>query len=308
MRRRALAGLAALAGAPWLPGCAAPPEPSASSASPAERPGAPGALVPPEVVRVLRASRPPAVLALGEVHDHAGLHRLRLDWLRALVAAAPGMAIALEQLDVSRQHALDAARAAGVIDPRALALAGGFDFDGWTWPHYEPVIELALARGLPLVGANLPVAEVAAIARGARTGGEPPAGWTPADEQAQRRLLDEGHCGLMPPAALAPMARAQRARDAAMAQALARAAAAHRMPVVLLAGNGHVRRDLGVPRFLAAAGHAGTTLAVGFVEETAGTGEAVADGQGLYDWRVALPATPRPDPCEALRERFRRPR
>lgn len=320
MRRRALAGLAALAGAPWLPGCAAPPlspvpsVPSASSASSAERPGAPSVPsvpsvpVPPEVVRVLRASRPPAVLALGEVHDHAGLHRLRLDWLRALVAAAPGMAIALEQLDDSRQRELDAARAAGVIDPRALARAGGFDFDGWTWSHYEPVIELALARALPLVGANRPVAEVAAIARGARTGGEPPAGWTPADEQAQQRLLDEGHCGLMPPAALAPMARAQRARDAAMAQALARAAAAHRMPVVLLAGNGHVRRDLGVPRFLAAAGHAGATLVVGFVEEAAGTGEAVADGQGLYDWRVALPATPRPDPCAALRERFRRPR
>jgi uncharacterized iron-regulated protein len=301
VRRRALAGLAALAGVPWLAGCAALRQSAGAAA-------APRVAVPSALVRALRATQPPALLALGEVHDHAGLHRLRLDWLRELAAAVPRFAIALEQFDASRQDELDAARATGAAEPRALARAGGFDFDGWTWSYYEPVIALALARGLPLVGANLPMAEVAAIARGVRAGGEPPPGWTPSDERAQQRLLDDGHCGLMPPAALAPMARAQRARDAAMAQALARAAAAHRMPVVLLAGNGHVRRDLGVPRFLAAAGHAGTTLAVGFVEETAGTGEAGADGLGLYDWRVALPATPRPDPCEALRERFRRPR
>jgi hypothetical protein len=109
----------------------------------------------------------------------------------------------------------------------------------------------------------------------------------------------------MPAAALAPMARAQRARDAAMARALVEATRIHRMPVVLLAGNGHVRRDLGVPRFLGVAGHPGRTLAVGFVEDAAGRGEPGPDPQGLYDWRVALPAIARPDPCESLRERFR---
>ena len=303
MSRRAILRLAALAGAPELTGCAAMaarPDVAGNDPAAAVMPA-----VPVGIVDALASTRPPAVLALGEVHDHDGLHRLRLAWLRELAQAPLRFAIAMEQLDASRQRELDAARAAGSSEARALARAGGMDFDGWTWSHYEPVIALALRHDLPLLGANRPVAEVAAIARGTRQGGEPPPGWSAADERAQRSLLDEGHCGLMPAAALEPMARAQRARDAAMARALAEAARGLRMPVVLLAGNGHVRRDLGVPRFLPAAGHAGATLTVGFVEDAAGTGQAGADPSGLYDWRVALPAIARPDPCEGLRERFR---
>ena len=57
--------------------------------------------------------------------------------------------------------------------------------------------------------------------------------------------------------------------------------------VVLLAGNGHVRRDLGVPRWLE--GTAGArAFSVGFVEEPA---------EGTFDERVAIVPHPRVDPC-----------
>ncbi len=264
--------------------------------------------LPGELRRTLAALSRPWVLALGEVHDHPGLHARRLAWLRAMVDAPLRPCLALEQFDASRQAELDAAQRRPSPEARAVAAAGGFDFAGWDWPLYEPLIGLALAHGLPLLGANLPAAEVASIARGRGSGGEPPPDWRDADEAAQRRLLDEGHCGLLPAAMLAPMARAQRARDAGMARAAVAGVARHAMPVVLIAGNGHVRRDLGVPRFLAAAGHVGAVISVGFVEQPDADGQARRDPSGLHDWRVALPALDRPDPCEALRARFGRPR
>lgn len=300
--------LAALPAALGLPACGVPGLGGQVHGAPARGGPVPRDPVPPALRAALTDGMRPCVLALGEVHDHPGLHERRLDWLRALTSGSQRCCLVLEQFDRSRQNALEDAQRRGETDPRAVAAAGGFDFAGWEWPRYEALIALAMARGLPLVAGNLPGPAVAAIARGRSPGGEPPAGWRDDDEAAQRRLLDEGHCGLLPASALAPMARAQRARDGAMAAALVAAIGRHRLPAVLIAGNGHVRRDLGVPRFLASAGHVGSVLTVGFVEDAQGRGEAGADPSGRYDWRVGLPAHPRPDPCEGLRARFGRPR
>jgi uncharacterized iron-regulated protein len=85
------------------------------------------------------------------------------------------------------------------------------------------------------------------------------------------------------------MAQAQVARD----QAMARAIEAHAdRGAVLLAGNGHVRTDWGVPRWLAPAVRARSEV-IGVVE--------VGDAVTAYDRRVVTPAQERPDPCAGLR-------
>jgi len=169
------------------------------------------------------------------------------------------------------------------------------------------VIAWALRHGLPVLGANLANAQTASIARGQphELAQAQPAGWTDSDESSQRREISDAHCGVLPASVVPAMARAQRARDATMAGALQRALVAHRLPVVLLAGNGHVRRDLGVPRYLTGSGHAGPLLTVGFIERPASSAPTVtADPSGLYDWRVLTAAQARPDPCVGLRERM----
>ncbi|SPK74054.1 Putative lipoprotein (fragment) [Cupriavidus taiwanensis] len=80
------------------------------------------------------------------------------------------------------------------------------------------------------------------------------------------------------------MLAAQAARDAVMAQALRPYAG---RGVVLIAGNGHVRRDVGVPRWLA--DEAGKVLSVGYVES--------APSDGEFDMAVVVPAVERKDPC-----------
>ncbi|HEX7383735.1 MAG TPA: ChaN family lipoprotein, partial [Burkholderiaceae bacterium] len=198
---------------------------------------------------------------LGEVHDNAVLHERRLRILRRAVDAGWRPALAMEQFDADRQADLERARRERPHDPDHLIDAAASTRTGWDWERYRPLIALALAHDLPLVGANLPDALArrlvredagavlgAARARELRLEGpgaiEPDAAW----REAQRAEIDAGHCHALPASLLPGMARAQFVRDAVMAEAVERAAA--RGGVALVAGNGHVRRDLGVPRWL----------------------------------------------------------
>ena len=67
--------------------------------------------------------------------------------------------------------------------------------------------------------------------------------------QKQQEIIREGHCGLLPPSQIVPMTRIQTARDAAMAQTIVGALQPGKT-VLLIAGNGHVDRELGVPTHL----------------------------------------------------------
>ncbi|HUP09942.1 MAG TPA: ChaN family lipoprotein [Caldimonas sp.] len=244
-----------------------------------------------------------AVVLLGEVHDNAAVHRLRLAVLERALARGWRPAIAMEQFDRERQPAIDEARRERPLDVEHLIDAGtGGHRSGWDWTRYAPVIALALRHDLPLVAADLSNADASRIVRGgdaavfdaaarAVIGLDRPI--PPAWLAAQEREVEEGHCHLLPPALLPAMARAQLTRDAVIAAAVR----AHESNgIVLLAGNGHVRRDIGVPRWLGPA-LAPRVLSVGFVEE----GGDVAREAVAYDAVVRVPPAAREDPCEGLR-------
>ncbi|HSB23293.1 MAG TPA: ChaN family lipoprotein [Burkholderiaceae bacterium] len=240
-----------------------------------------------------------ALALLGEVHDNAQQHRLRTDVLARALAAGWRPTLVMEQFDLDRQDDVDRARRER---PRVAAhvvaqAAGG----GWHWPYYEPVIALALAHDLPLVAGNVPRAwtsklvrdDYAAVLGDARVRAwgldrRPDADW----QAAQEREIDAGHCGALPPRLWPGMARGQFARDAALAYLLRTHGA---QGAVLWAGNGHVRRDLGVPRWLERQGGP-AALAVGFIER--GTPKEIA---AAYDAVVWTDPAARPDPCDAFR-------
>jgi uncharacterized iron-regulated protein len=100
---------------------------------------------------------------------------------------------------------------------------------------------------------------------------------------------------------MVPMMRnAQEARDAAMTDAMLRASAGGR-PAWLIAGNGHVRRDYGVPRMLGALAPTKRTLVVGFLErEPDGALPSAAERQ-VYDVVWITERAEREDPCKAMR-------
>jgi uncharacterized iron-regulated protein len=285
-RRAALAALGAVAGACALGGCAAPPRPS--------RPGSGD----------WRGRLGGGTVALlGEVHDNAALQRLRLAGLRQAVEAGWRPALAMEQFDVDRQTDIDRARRERPSDAGHL-IAQAADPGGWDWDLYRPLVELALAHHLPLRAANLSRGQARLLVRAdwpavfdaesrRRLGldGPLPSRLQPAQQQA----VDAGHCGALPAGLLPGMARAQLARDAVMAQVLREQVLADPgRGVVLIAGNGHVRRDRGVPPWLLPGLPTGLLWVVGFVE--AGEDPEPA----LYDAWVQAPAVDRPDPCAGL--------
>lgn len=164
----------------------------------------------------------------------------------------------------------------------------------WPWPRYRGVVMAAVRAGVPVLGGNLPRADMKQAMRNENLDTHlPPEGW-----QRQLDAIREGHCGLLPDTQLAPMARIQLARDASMAE-VARAAVKPGKTVLLVAGRGHVLRGVGIPTWLPEA--AGAKVAVAQAGET-----SVAQASDV-DWLQKTDALPAKDHCAELREKFRNP-
>lgn len=164
----------------------------------------------------------------------------------------------------------------------------------WPWPRYRGVVMAAVRAGVPVLGGNLPRADMKQAMRNENLDTHlPPEGW-----QRQLDAIREGHCGLLPDTQLAPMARIQLARDASMAE-VARATVKPGKTVLLVAGRGHVLRGVGIPTWLPEA--AGAKVAVAQAGET-----SVAQASDV-DWLQKTDALPAKDHCAELREKFRNP-
>jgi len=255
---------------------------------------------------------------LGEIHDDPAHHALRARLIGEIAATGARPAVVLEQFDIAYDEALRGAQQAGG-DAEQVADAGRLDRRGWEWPLHEPIVAQALALHLPLRAGNLPrapdaragalVAEPGAMARERLA----KAHWTGEQENALRENIAEGHCGALPSTVVPKLAAAQRERDAAMAQAFVDAATSD--GAILIAGNGHVRADLGVPVYLHAPGLRDAnarTVSVGFIEVApaarAGDPRALAAEHPGFDYLWLTAPVTRDDPCETFTPRGGRAR
>lgn len=127
--------------------------------------------------------------------------------------------------------------------------------------------------------------------------------WTAAQETTLRTDVAEGHCGKLPDQAVAPIVRAQRMRDAAMAQALVDDATPD--GAILIAGNGHVRRDTGVPVYLRGA-RAAEVVSLGLVEtdspeeSLSALSHRFEESPPPYDFVWMTAPIARDDPCAGI--------
>ena len=246
--------------------------------------------------------RRPVVL-LGEIHDNAQQHAVRVQALALLLQAGSRPALAFEQFDRERQGDIDRVlsqrEAEGIDRVGRLAALGG---RGWNWDLYRPFLELALQYRLPIVAANLSRADAMRVSEEGFG-----AVFNPAEQrrlgldrlpkdllQAQEDAIDEGHCHQMAEQMLPAVARAQIARDATLAQAIGPYL---ERGVILLTGNGHVRRDIGVPRFLPAQ-QQDRVVSIALLERDTPADAAPA---GAYDVVFRTPVQARADPCESLK-------
>jgi uncharacterized iron-regulated protein len=261
--------------------------------------------VSPEALAAAMSTR--RTVLLGEVHDNGAQHALRAAALRLRIEAGARPAIAFEQFDRERQADIDRVRREQPGDADALIAAAGAR--NWEWKHYRPFVQLALDFDLPIVAANLSRQEAVKVST---------QGWSALFDATEREALGlerlpaeftaghelevaRGHCDLLPAQSLPSMARAQIARDVVLTRSV--------LPylsrgVVLLTGNGHVRKDIGVPFWLTAEQRR-EVIAIGLLEANSGEDSIVIDDlQRRYDVVLKTAPADRPDPCEALRRRL----
>ena len=262
----------------------------------------------PNPAALVQAMQGHRVVLLGEVHDNAAQHALRAAALRQLISAGARPAIAFEQFDRDRQPDIERARRERPGDADYL-IAQAKGAGDWNWTSYRPFVALALEYDLPIVAANLSRRDAMRVAID---------GWPAVFDAATRDQLKldalpatlrrshedaiaVGHCNLLPPDALPALARAQIARDIAMARSIRPYL---RRGAVLLAGNGHVRRDIGVPFWLPADAARGA-VSIGVLEQS--DDGSVPESAADFDAYVLTERAERTDPCEGLAQRLPSP-
>jgi uncharacterized iron-regulated protein len=240
---------------------------------------------------------------IGERHDNPEHHRLQARLVAALQRQSQSpRAVAFEMIPAWRQlEIVEYLAAEG--DPAGLGEVIAWDASGWPeWTSYQPIAELALASDAQIVGADLGIAEKrAAFAQGAqafrstfvqRTGlGE---AWPAPMMVSLQDELRSAVCGQVSGRVVIGMMRVQRARDAMMADRLA--ATAGKGGGLLIAGNGHVRKDRGVPWYLGRLRPGARSVSIGLLEVRADVLEPPRDLP--YDYVWFTPPVDRGDPCE----------
>jgi uncharacterized iron-regulated protein len=191
----------------------------------------------------LEALLPADVLILGEQHDAAEHQKIEQQVVALLAAKGALAAVALEMADTGASTS--------ALKPSATEqqVRNALDWNdkGWPWASYGPAVMTAVRAGVPVLGANLPRAQMPASMADSQFDGRLPG---PA-LKAQQQLIRIGHCNLLPESQITPMTRIQIAKDVTMANTLAQAALPGKT-VLLLAGSGHADRLLGVPQHLPA--------------------------------------------------------
>lgn len=251
---------------------------------------------------------------LGERHDNRDHHRLQARVLEQVAAGGRRPRVVFEMLEVQQQPAIAGYMVTG---------RGAADFGAWvgwektSWPpysDYRPIFDVAFRFGLPIVGGNVAQEEARALARQGLEGIAPERAEAlrlqqplPAAEQRSlEQELRDSHCGHLPERVIPTMALAQRARDAQLAQAMARAEAGG---AVLVAGAGHARRDRGVPYWLSFEAPGVEVLSLAFLQVQRGVQEPSQYAAQLstatlpFDFVWFTPRVSDEDPCAAFRAR-----
>jgi len=250
---------------------------------------------------ITRASRARYIF-LGEKHDNPDHHLIQARLIQAVTDAGRRPAVVWEMIDEDQTPKLLQFLASNPSNGALMGSALGWERSGWPdWAIYRPIADAAIAARLPMAAAS---PRRAVLRRPA------PAASFALPASLLDGLKDEllqSHCGQLPGTALGPMATAQQRRDLAMADSLMAHATAD--GAVLIAGNGHARRDRGAPWWLMRLGVAPTSiLSVGVLEvdPVRRQPEAMASLAAQFDLIYLTPRTDSEDPCTKFAEQLKR--
>ncbi len=231
------------------------------------------------------------IFLLGEIHDNPTHHDIQAQWIDRIAPSA----VVFEMLTPQQAQAVMDLSNRSTDDIRDVTQ---WDQSGWpSFDIYAPVFDAVGNR--PIIGAGVPRDDMRAVmAQGvvASFGAQQAAQFgldqpLDAGQQMQREQAQlVAHCNAMPGEMLPIMVDLQRYRDAVLARAAVAALDQFGAPVVVITGNGHARKDWGVPVYIAAARPELNVFALGLYE-------AGAADFGQFDQTLTAEPVTRPDPC-----------
>ena len=250
---------------------------------------------------------------VGEVHDNPDHHELQAALINTFKPKSERpVQIVIEMVPDRLQSELD--RASLTNDPNLEKLGQSLEWEkrGWySWAIYKPIFNAALLRKFKLTAGSLNRAKTREISKKgllALTDEEQKTlglnqPLTEIQTQSLRTDMKASHCGLMPDHALPAMALVQRARDGALARAMNAQPA---MNSILIAGNGHVRKDRGVPILL----NDKSSITIGLIEVSPNHTDAEyyiisSEKSALYDFAIFTPKFDITDHCAEMRKKFK---
>jgi uncharacterized iron-regulated protein len=233
------------------------------------------------------------IMIVGEVHDNPTHHAAQA----LVVAQAQPKAIVWEMLTPVQAALVTPAL---VQDVGRMAETLGWAEAGWPdFAMYHPVF--AAAPHAATYGAAVPRDVVSGVVKGSLEDAFDAAAaygldrdLSIAEQRAREALQFAAHCNALPQDLVPGMVKAQRLRDAVLAQAAVQALADTGGPVVVITGNGHARKDWGVPSYL-------VRVAPDAIVWAIGQGEDGNAPDGGFDVIWDAPAQTRPDPCTAFK-------
>jgi len=193
------------------------------------------------------------VVLLGEEHTSMDQKLLQARVLEGLAATGRSLVLAMEFFERADRAALEAWVKGEVDDRGLLEATDWYDRGSYRWEYYRPVMEVARAHGIPVVGVNVPREIPRAVNRKGldslsdeqRT----EVGEVTTDGSSQHRYLIARYFGdtvaMLPPGWFDNMYAAQCLWDVVMARSVL-AEIADDTTVVLVVGSGHVAYDLGI--------------------------------------------------------------
>ncbi len=245
-------------------------------------------------IRFLEMAQAAQFVLIGERHDNPDHHILQ-GRIVAQLLAVQKRAIAFEMLDEDDPPNLSALSTAN-----AISEATGWADSGWPpFDLYKPIFDAALAGGAPIIAAHPRRARIRAYAMAPVKEGQnetPPASYL-SDEN--RAILEEdirvSHCNYAPPKMVKAMVKVQSFKDEWMSQQLRTTG----QKAILIAGNGHVRKDYGIPNVL------GTdAMSVGLIEVDDERNDPKAYNLERYDVVWFTPRIDDRNPCDVFREQL----
>lgn len=245
-------------------------------------------------------------ILLGEKHDNPDHHVIQLNILTYLLQQGIVESLTLEMLDESVADVLSELYSVGAMNETVLKEFLEWDDEGWEWQFYGPLIAAAYEARLRIAAGNISRATVGAVY--ADENAIDVSGILSAAAEEQLLIdIDVSHCGQLPESQFPAMFRVQQARDQAMANSM-QSQQADRLSV-LIAGNYHVRQDLGVPNYLAARETdlpRSRIVSVAALEVQEGETDPAAyqevlEAQPAYDFLWFTPALTSEDYCASLR-------